>query len=329
LSVPEHARLQRLTERFEGRRVLVIGDVMLDRFVWGEVDRISPEAPVPVVRVRRESVRLGGAANVAANLASLGAEVCIASVVGADAAAEQLRSGLTDRGIEARLVEDARSETTVKTRVIARAQQVVRVDREAGGAPGAAALGRLLEDTRQALGDAEALVVSDYEKGVVGKELLETVLPRAVERTLPVIVDPKLSHFFQYEPSTVLTPNQAEAARATAMTIASEEDCLAAARAILARLDTRAVLVTRGERGMLLAEREGEPTFIPAVAREVYDVTGAGDTVAATLALALAAGGDLAEAAVLANLAAGVVVGKVGTATVDLAELSAKLDRSG
>ena len=319
-------RAQDIVSAFRGRRVLVVGDVMLDRFIWGDVDRISPEAPVPVVRVRRETVHLGGAANVAANLAALGARATLAGVVGDDPAAEQIRAALSEAGIDPRLVEDPARPTTVKTRVIARAQQVVRVDRENDGVVAGPSLDRLRARILDEIKTAEAVVVSDYDKGVLSRDLLGAILPEARALGLPLVVDPKISHFAHYQPATVLTPNQAEAARATAMEIRTDEDCLASARTILDRLDTRAVLVTRGERGMLLLERGESPRFIPAVAREVYDVTGAGDTVVAVLALALAARASLVEAAVLANHAGGIVVGKVGTATLGPEEF---LDRLG
>ncbi len=311
----------RIVGRFRGRRVLVVGDPMLDRFVWGEVSRISPEAPVPVVKVERETIHLGGAANVAANLADLGASSCVVGVTGRDSGAEQLRAALTAAGVDGRLVEDSGRVTTLKTRVLARAQQVVRVDREFDAPVAGAILEELIACALDELERAEAVVVSDYDKGVVTRDLLRAVLPAARGKGLPVVVDPKIPHFAEYQPITVLTPNQSEAARATATEIRCDADCLAAARAILDRLDTRAVLVTRGERGMLLLERRAEPVWISASAREVYDVTGAGDTVVAVLALALACQSRLDEAALLANLAGGIVVGKVGTATVDPDEL--------
>ena len=320
------ARAREIVSSFEKRRVLVLGDVMLDRFIWGEVSRISPEAPVPVVRVRRESVHLGGAANVAANLASLGARVSIAGIVGADPSGKELRSSLEAAGIRSVLEEDAARATTVKTRVIARAQQVVRVDRENDGPVEGAVLDALLPRILEEMARTDALVVSDYDKGMLSPSLLDAVLPRAWEAGLPVVVDPKLPHFRLFRGVTVITPNQSEAARATAMEIRSDEDCLAAARAILGQLDAEAVLITRGERGMLLLEREADPVAIAAVAREVYDVTGAGDTVVAVLALALAAGAELREASVLANHAGGIVVGKVGTGTVSAPELLASLE---
>jgi rfaE bifunctional protein kinase chain/domain len=313
-----------LVRRFAGTKVVVVGDVMLDRFIWGEVERISPEAPVPVVRVSRESERLGGAANVAANLARLGAEVFLVGIVGADPAAAQLRSAMQIAGISSGLVEDPTLVTTVKTRIIARAQQVVRVDREheveSSGAKSDETASRVLGAVR----GARALVVSDYDKGAITAPLLAAILPAARALEIPVVVDPKVPDFSRYQPITVITPNQSEAARAAGLEIRSDDDCVLAARRILAWIDARATLITRGERGMLLQERDRDPAPIPAVAREVYDVTGAGDTVVAAMAMVLAARGTLYEAAALANEAAGIVVGKVGTATVGADEI---LDR--
>ena len=336
-AVPAAARTA--LDRFSGRRVLVVGDVMLDRFIWGDVERISPEAPVPVVRVRRESTRLGGAANVAANLVALGARAVVAGAVGRDENADRLRRSIAESGIEAVLVEVGDRETTVKTRVIARAQQVVRVDRETDGLLQGKAREELVSRVIGLLQDVDAVAVSDYDKGVVTRDLLQPILSAARSRDLPVVVDPKIVHFRDYQPITVLTPNQAEAERATATKISTDAECLAAADAILEMLDSRAVLVTRGGRGMLLRERQRDPVWIPAVAREVYDVTGAGDTVVAVLALALSAGAGLADAAILANVgiwstdqirdwflnvanvAGGIAVSKVGTAAVSLPEL--------
>lgn len=304
-----------------GRRVLVVGDVMLDRFVWGEVERISPEAPVPIVRVVRETHRLGGAANVAANLAALGARPRVAGFVGADAAGEQIASMLTADGVGPLLLTVANRGTTVKTRIIARAQQVVRVDREDLEPIAEERVRDLTGAVVSALSDFDALVVSDYNKGTAAAPLLSAALKEARRRGLPVVVDPKLPDFSRYQPATVITPNQAEASRAVGLDIRTDDDCWAAARAILERIDTESVLVTRGERGMLLVERDAPPVPIEAAAKEVYDVTGAGDTVVAVLALALAAGRSLLESSRAANLGAGIVVGKVGTATLSLAEL--------
>lgn len=325
MTSPAHEALLKVLGRTEPPRVLVVGDVMLDRFVWGDVGRISPEAPVPVVRVQRETVHLGGAANVAANLRSMGASAAVTGILGRDAAGELLSSNLEEAGIESRLIAAAGRETTVKTRIIARAQQVVRVDREDDGKLDPTNGDRLLHEIRSGLSDADALVISDYGKGVVSGDLLGTVLPEARECGLPVVIDPKPRNFSHYQPATIISPNEAEAARATALEIHNDQDCLAAARAVLDRLETDSVLITRGERGMLLLERNGEPLYIPATAREVYDVTGAGDTVVAVLAMALGSGASLEEAARLANHAAALVVGKVGTAWTTLDEIRTEL----
>ena len=321
--------LTRIVHRTEPPRVLVVGDVMLDRFVWGDVARISPEAPVPVVRVGRETESLGGAANVAVNLRSLGARTAIVGIVGSDPAGDRVRAILEELDVEDRLLHNPRRTTTVKTRIVARAQQVVRVDREDDAALDADDAERLGESIREALPSVDAVVVSDYDKGALDGRLLASVLPEAAGLGVPVVIDPKLRNFAAYQPATVVTPNQDEASRATATEVRTDDDCVAAARTILERLETAAVLITRGSRGMLLLERGGEPDLIPALAREVYDVTGAGDTVSAVLGVALASGATLAEGARLANFGAARVVGKVGTACVTLEELRAELEPTG
>jgi D-beta-D-heptose 7-phosphate kinase/D-beta-D-heptose 1-phosphate adenosyltransferase len=298
-----------------GRRVFVLGDVMLDEFVWGSVSRISPEAPVPVVRVTGQSFHLGGAGNVAANLRSLGGKAVLAGAVGRDAAGERVREALVAAGVESRLVDlGAERPTTVKTRIVAHGQQVVRADREDAADVPASAVVALLGSVRRELPSCAALVVSDYQKGVVTASLLRRVLPLARRHRIPVLVDPKVRHFRLYRGATVVTPNQLETEQATGLRIHGPADLRAAGRRLLSLLRCRAVLVTRGEHGMSLFEGGRPPLHVPTAAREVFDVTGAGDSVVATMALALAAGARLAEAAALANCAAGVVVGKVGTA---------------
>jgi D-beta-D-heptose 7-phosphate kinase/D-beta-D-heptose 1-phosphate adenosyltransferase len=298
-----------------GRRVFVLGDVMLDEFVWGRVSRISPEAPVPVVQVTGQSFHVGGAGNVAANVRSLGGGAVLAGVVGRDAAAERVRAALDAAGVEAHLVElPGDRPTTLKTRIVAHGQQVVRADREDASDVPARAEAALVESLRRELPSCDALVVSDYQKGVVTARLLKHALPLAKRHRVPVLVDPKLRHFRLYRGVSVVTPNQLETEQATGLRLRGESDLVAAGRRVLALLACRAVLVTRGEHGMSLFERGRPPLHVPTAAREVFDVTGAGDSVIATMALALAAGASLTEAAVLANCAAGVVVGKVGTA---------------
>ncbi|PYT05495.1 MAG: D-glycero-beta-D-manno-heptose-7-phosphate kinase [Acidobacteria bacterium] len=319
-----------LTAGFEGKRIVVLGDVMLDEFIWGRVRRISPEAPVPVVEVDRQSLALGGAGNVVSNLVALGASPTPIGVLGADPDAERLRQAFT--GLEVRtdrFVIDSSRPTTVKTRIIAHSQQVVRADRESRVPISSEIGGRVIDNFRSEIESADAIVVSDYGKGLLTMELLGHTLAAARKQGLIVCLDPKMRSFAHYQPVTVITPNNQEAADASGIPIDDEHTLAEAGRRLLSSIDTRAVLITRGEEGMALFTSGGpdgaEVTHIPTVAREVYDVTGAGDTVIATLALALASGASLKEAAVLANHAAGVVVGKVGTASLTREELLATI----
>jgi D-beta-D-heptose 7-phosphate kinase/D-beta-D-heptose 1-phosphate adenosyltransferase len=309
-------RARALFKKMRGRRVIVLGDVMLDEFLWGTVARISPEAPVPVVEVTRQSYHLGGAGNVAANVCALGGAAVLAGVVGSDPAAERVRESLGEAGVQAALVaSDSGRPTTVKTRIVAHHQQVVRADRERSDDITAALEDGLLGRLRGALPTCGALVVSDYQKGVVTPRLMRAVVSLARQRRIPVLVDPKVRHFPLYRGVAVVTPNQLETEQATGIRIRGEDDLLAAGARILRKLRCGAALVTRGEQGMSLFEAGGRPLHIPTSAREVIDVTGAGDTVNATVALGLSAGARMHEAAMLANYAAGVVVGKLGTAT--------------
>ncbi len=322
-------RAQTLIARLAGQPVLVVGDLMLDRFIVGTVTRISPEAPVPVVKYRTEYTRLGGAANVAHNLASLGARVSLVGTVGADAGAQRLRTQLEEAGLDTSgLVEDAHRPTVEKVRIIAgRNQQVARIDYEEDGdvpPPVEATLrDRLIRSARE----ARVLLVSDYLKGTVTRGVMDAV--RGLKRTdVPLLVDPKIPHLDAYRGATLVTPNNQEAETATHRIIRSDEEARAAAIDFRARAGCEAVLITRGEHGMWLSS-PGVEGAVPATAREVADVTGAGDTVVAALALALAAGASLAEAAVLANHAAGVVVAKFGPATVTPQELLAAVEQAG
>jgi len=318
-------RARTLISRFASRRVLVVGDLMLDRFIAGTVTRISPEAPVPVVRFQSEYSRLGGAANVAHNLAVLGARVALVGMVGADAAAGRLRDLLETAGVSPEgLVEDAGRPTVEKVRIVAGRNQVARIDyeedRDVSGEPEA----QLIERVSRLGTGADVLLVSDYLKGTVTKSLM-AALVRLKDQGAPLLIDPKIPHLDCYSGATLVTPNNHEAEIATHRVIRSDDDALAAARDFRVRSGCESVLITRGEHGMSLSGIEVEGA-VPATAREVADVTGAGDTVVATLALTLAAGGSLAEAAVLANHAAGVVVGKFGPATVTVDELRAAID---
>ncbi len=323
-------RARSIADAFAGKRIIVLGDVMLDEFIWGRVRRISPEAPVPIVEVDRQTLALGGAGNVVSNLVALGAATTPIGVVGDDLDADRLRGAFGELGVSAvRLVVDSARPTTVKTRIIAHNQQVVRADRESRARIAAEIEDRVAESFRDEIEAADAVVVSDYGKGLLTPGLLANALRAARKRGLIVCLDPKMRSFVHYQPVTVITPNNQEASDASGIPIEDEQSLTEAGLKLLGSIDTRAVLITRGEEGMTLFTGGGpdgaEVTHIPTVAREVYDVTGAGDTVIATLALALASGASLEEAAVLANHAAGVVVGKVGTASLTRDELLATI----
>lgn len=316
-------RANEILDTIRERRVVVLGDVMLDEFVWGDVTRISPEAPVPVVDVRRESTHLGGAANVLANLVALGTRGNVIGVVGNDAAGEHLRRNVMrmsdDR--DSLIIDDSRPSTT-KTRIVAHNQLVVRADRESRIPVSTSIENEIITRLKDALADASAFVVSDYDKGVVTSRILAEVLSYAYQR-VPVLIDPKIRNFDYYRPATMVTPNHHEALRMTSIDDDSDRGLEQAARLIQERLKCDAVLITCGDRGMMLLESNHEPAFVKTAAREVYDVTGAGDTVIAALAAGLAAGATLLEAAKFANQAAGIVVAKVGTATASVDELRA------
>jgi D-glycero-beta-D-manno-heptose-7-phosphate kinase len=316
-------RAKEITRQMRDSHIVVLGDVMLDEFLWGEVTRISPEAPVPVVDIKRESTHLGGAANVLANLLALGAQACVIGVIGDDFAGERIRSSVNDKSAmqtDGLLIADNQRPTTIKTRIIAQHQMVVRADREHRTPVDAQTEGRIIAAVKTALVSAQALVISDYDKGVVTPRILAEVLPAAYGR-MPVLIDPKMRNFDSYRPATLVTPNHHEALRLANLEEDSDADLQTAALMIRARLMCDAVLITRGDRGMMLFEGERDPVRVETAAREVYDVTGAGDAVIATLAAALATGSSLTEAAVLANQAAGIVVGKLGTATASAAEV--------
>jgi rfaE bifunctional protein kinase chain/domain len=317
--------------RFRAMKVLVFGDVMLDRFVWGSVTRISPEAPVPVVEVCRQTSCPGGAANVAANIASLGGGAFPLAVSGNDADGEELRALFRQLGIHTGgLLTDKGRATSVKTRIIAHHQQVCRTDRE-DHTPLAPGLQRAALDWfRKNLDRVDAVIISDYAKGLVSPTMLKKILPAARAAGKIVCVDPKLRNLAAYRPATVITPNLLEAERAAGMSIHDDKSLVAAGKKILRQTGIDHLLVTRGEHGMALFDSNTPPrvTQIPTLAREVYDVTGAGDTVISTLTLGLASGLSILEAAILSNIAAGIVVGKLGTAAVTPEELLNGIQKS-
>jgi rfaE bifunctional protein kinase chain/domain len=324
-SFMDHNRYQQMSDyldRFSGHKVLVIGDAMLDNYIWGETTRISPEAPVPVVGVKRESARLGGAANVADNIRALGGEPLLVAVIGDDEGGRQLREAFHRRGItDDHLVCDTTRPTVKKTRVIARNQQVVRIDREILGPLMTETVDKLSAKIEVVLPQVEGVLISDYGKGVIGNRLLERWLPAFRERKLPVCVDPKETHFHSYKQVTVLTPNAKEASFAAGQPITDSATLETAGRRLLESLQSDALLITRGEDGMSLMQDQTETIHIPSVGRHVYDVTGAGDTVVSTLAMALAAGVPLSAATELANHAAGRVIGELGTATASCEQI--------
>jgi len=319
-------RLAELIGRFSRVRALVVGDLMLDRFVWGQVERISPEAPVPVVHVTGEDERPGGAGNVVSNVTALGGRAAACGIVGDDAAGKRLASALRALGAGTEgVVVSRHARTTEKTRIIAHQQQVVRLDREAPPLLDGMGTRRVRDFVLRGCARFDVVVVSDYAKGVVGPELLAALAEAHARAPFIWVVDPKRANFAHYRRASLMKPNRAEAAEAAGIDIRDRASLSAAGRRLLERWEAEAVLISCGEEGMALFKRGGGVQEFPTVAREVYDVTGAGDTVLAACALALGAGGTPEEATVLANHAAGVVVGKIGTATLRADELRATL----
>jgi rfaE bifunctional protein kinase chain/domain len=323
----DRARVEQILNGLAGKMILVIGDLMLDEFIWGKVRRISPEAPVPIVDVTEETYRLGGAGNVAANVRALDGNPIVIGLVGKDSAGDRVLSLLKQLGIDATDIIRSDLATTVKTRIIAHNQQVVRADRENKQPIGWQLTTEIAAAFNRHLSKVGAVIVSDYDKGVVNRDLLGEILPQARSRGIPVFLDPKVHHADYYRPITMITPNLHEAELLTSLSISGRIELENAGRKIMEKFGCEYALITRGEDGMSLFNSNGTEGMrshhLPTFAREVFDVTGAGDTVIATLALAHAAGGVMEECATLANHAAGIVVGKLGTATVTRSELLA------
>ncbi len=315
-----------IIDGLSGRRLAVIGDSMLDRFLWGRVDRISPEAPVPVVRLESETTKLGGAANVAANICALGAEAVLFGLCGKDDAARQLKNLVAERGINpAGLIETETRPTTIKTRILAHNQQVVRTDLE-DDRPVDGGIIEMLVSRLAGLGPFDGFVLSDYGKGLLTDEALMAFIAAGRALGIPLVVDPKKGDYSQYRGVTSLTPNQKEAEQSCAMSITDEASLKSAGAKLLERTDAEAVLITRGEHGMALFQKDGGEHHLETEATTVYDVTGAGDTVIAVYTTVLSSGASFAEAADLANHAAGLAVRELGTATVTSAQLAAALN---
>ena len=320
-------RLTAIVRRFPRARLLVVGDLMLDQFIWGRVERISPAAPVPVVQVTAESIHLGGAANVAANVRALGGRADVVGVVGADAHGRQVLRELGAIGVGVSgVVRGAGYATIRKTRILAHQQQVVRLDREPAMTDARLA-GRAASRALAALDRFDGVVVSDYNKGVITPALLGALAARCDSRPM-LFIDPKKGNFAHYAGATLVKPNLEAASLASGIDIVDDRSLRKAGEILIDRWRTQAVLISRGDAGMTLFRKGKKAEHFPTAAREVYDVTGAGDTVLATAALALASGASFEEAAVLANRAAGIVIGKIGTATVSRDELVADLARS-
>lgn len=312
-----------LTERFSKVRVLVVGDVMLDRYWWGSVSRISPEAPVPVVSLDSTTLAAGGAANVASNIAGLGANPFLIGITGDDAEASDLPAVLTEKGIlDFELKAISGRKTTVKTRIVAHNQQMARIDQETVDEIASADAVKMIERLERRLDEIDVVVISDYGKGFLTREILNSLILAARESGKPVLVDPKGKDYTKYRGATMLTPNKREAAEACAIDVGSSDLIDTAKQKLLIDLGLDSLLITLGEDGMTLLQKDADAANLNATARNVYDVTGAGDTVIATLAVAIGSGMDIFEAAKVANLAAGIVVERVGTTPVTQTDLA-------
>lgn len=318
-----------MIDNFRNARVLVVGDVMLDRYWWGSVSRISPEAPVPVINLERTTSAPGGAANVALNAASLGAEVRLVAAIGDDAEGTELCEVLERRGVDARgIVRVAGRRTSVKTRIIAHSQQVTRVDREQADDLATGTSAELARTARDFLLETDVVILSDYAKGTLTNDVLNTITLASGESRRPILVDPKGKDYRKYAGATVLTPNRREAAEACKLEESDPHVVEKAGEALMAELGLRHVLITEGEHGMTLFSK-GEPSFhLDAAAHQVYDVTGAGDSVIACLGVAMAAGLSVREACEMANAAGGISVQHVGTHAVTLDELKEEIART-
>ncbi len=320
------AKIDRTISKFKDVKILVIGDLILDEFVWGDTSRISPEAPVPVVLVERESLMPGGAANVANNICALGAKAYLVGAVGKDEDGRRLEKILKDEGVDLEgVISDSERPTTLKTRVVARHQQVVRIDRERISHLSAAVNKEMISYIKEKMREVDGIIIEDYGKGVITPGLLKEIVPLAKRHDKIITVDPKEEHFLYYEGATAITPNRKEAEAMGGIKIYDDESLNKLGKSLLRKLKLKAAVITLGEHGMRVFERSGKVTHIPTVAQEVFDVSGAGDTVIAAFTVSLGAGAKMIEAAHISNFAGGIVVGKVGVATTSQAELKARI----
>jgi len=320
------ASLKKIISKFKKAKILIIGDLILDEYVWGKVSRISPEAPVPVVWVDKESFMPGGASNVASNIAALGGKAVLAGIIGKDARGSTLKDELKSRGIDVggMVVDDSRP-TILKTRVIAQHQQVVRIDKEKIEPMSLKVSSRLIDYIKRKIDSVDSLLIEDYGKGVITPHLLSEVVHLAKKKKKIITVDPKEEHFAFYKGVTAITPNQQEAAYAVGQPVNDDRALKKTGSKLLKRLDCEVVLITLGERGMYLFQKKKKPVFISTIAQDVFDVSGAGDTVISAFTLALRSGAKAIEATHIANCAAGIVVGKLGTAVVNVSELTKRI----
>lgn len=324
----ELKRLKKIIKKFDELSLLVVGDLMLDEFIWGTVSRISPEAPVPVVWANSESFMPGGASNVANNVRALGAEVYLLGVVGDDAPGHILLDELKKRNINIRgVIHDSKRPTTLKTRVIAHHQQVVRIDKEMCDDIDNDIVERILTSAKEVIKKIDAIIIEDYGKGMIAPRLIKELIQLARRRKKIITIDPKENHFPFYKNATAITPNHYEAAKAIGMQASDKTPVEEIGRKLLSKLNSEAVIITLGEDGMCVFEKSGRMARIPTVAQDVYDVSGAGDTVISAYTLAMASGARNIEAAHIANCAAGIVVGKIGIAVATREELIDKIKR--
>jgi len=319
-------KIEGTISKFSGVKILVVGDLILDEFIWGDSSRISPEAPVPVVLVERESLMPGGAANVANNISAIGANAHLSGVIGKDEHGRQLEIILKKKGVDLEgVISDPERPTTLKTRVVARHQQVVRIDREKSAHLNDSIGGELVNYIKEKIKDVDGIIIEDYGKGVITPKILKEIIPPAKRAGKIIAVDPKEEHLSYYKGVTVITPNRKEAEAMGGIKASDDSSLNRLGRSLLKKLNLQSALITLGEQGMRLFERSGRITHIPTVAQEVFDVSGAGDTVIAVFTAALCAGAKMIEAAHISNFAGGIVVGKVGVATTSQAELKARI----
>jgi len=322
-------RIRAISKGIGRNRILVLGDIMMDEYLFGSVSRISPEAPVPVVEITSSKLLLGGAANVAANIRTLGDEPILIGTVGEDEASVKLSQLLKQKNIsDDWIINDSTRQTTIKTRIIAHSQQIVRADREDQHELDDEAESKVFKKFMAAVDTIQAVIISDYGKGVITKTLLGKVIEICLEKDIFIAVDPKETNFYNYRHVSVITPNHHEAGFAYGRRIVSDKDLVEVGTGLLQKLEAKSILITRGAEGMSLFQGGAEPTHIPTFARKVFDVTGAGDTVIASFIAAVCAGADLVEAAIVANAGAGITIGEVGTATVTVPQLKQELERN-